>query len=236
MQHHTPIILALATITAAPAFGQAVTTFDNGTEGWSVSGRDDIAATGNPGNGLDVVLFDVFGADIRNNTNADFLGDYSRFTSPIELSIDIKANSIDFFGTPVSRELALELRDYDDSGLFLASTWISLGVLNPQVNDDWVTYSVVIEDTTAMDLPSGWRGAGAEDPDTFEPILPDGRTFANVLENVDEIAFTTFVPGFFFGFSNFDIQVDNVALRVIPAPGTAALALAGLPMLARRRR
>ena len=34
--------LALAGL-ALPAAGQVVTTFDNGPEGWSVSGRDDIS-------------------------------------------------------------------------------------------------------------------------------------------------------------------------------------------------
>ena len=31
-----------------------------------------------------------------------------------------------------------------------------------------------------------------------------------MLRNVDEVAFTTFVPGYFYGFTNFDIQVDNI--------------------------
>jgi hypothetical protein len=55
------------------------TTFDNGTEGWSISGRDTINPVGgNPGANMHGELVDVFGADIRNNTNNAFLGDLTR--------------------------------------------------------------------------------------------------------------------------------------------------------------
>jgi hypothetical protein len=229
---------AVVASAAGLASAQAVTTFDNGTEGWSVSGRDDIAPTGNPGNGLDVQLIDVFGADIRNNTNAAFLGDYTRFGTPIELSIDIKVNTISspFFPGELPRELVVELRDYtNNNGYPWTGVWFSLGVLDASVNNDWVTYSVIIDDPTSLALPAGWGGTGDEDPNTFEPVLPADRTFTSVLQSVDEIAFTTFVPGFFFGFTNFELQVDNIALRAVPAPGSLAV-LAGAGLLAGRRR
>ena len=53
---------------------------------------------------------------------------------------------------------------------------------------------------------------GDEDPVTFEPILPAGRSWTDVLAGVDRIEFTTFVPGFFFGFTNFDLSIDNVSI------------------------
>jgi len=200
--------------------GETVTTFDAGTEGWSISGRDTIdAAGGNPGENLHGILIDVFGADTRNRTNVEFLGDYNRFGGSIEISIDIKVNAIEFFGSPVPRELVVDLRNFDNqTGFTWASAWYSLGVLDSRVNNQWKTYSVIIDDTASIDLPAGWRGSGAEDPNTFEPILPEGRTFASVLEQIDEITFTTFVPGFFFGFTNFDIQVDNISIRSIAPP------------------
>jgi hypothetical protein len=80
----------------------------------------------------------------------------------------------------------------------------------------WHTYSVDVLDPTASDLPDGWGGTGDEDPVTFEPRLPPGRTFASVLASVDEIHFTTFVPGYFYGFTNFDMQVDNVGWLPLP--------------------
>lgn len=207
----TTIALASTTLLA----GDTTTTFDNGLEGWSISGRTDIDPTGGfPDANLHGILIDVFGADTRNRTNADFLGDYNRFGGSIELSIDIKVNSIDFSGSEVPRELVVDLRDFDQpNGFTWASVWFSLGILNTDPLGGWVTYSIIIDDTTSLDLPAGWRGSGDEDPNTFEPILPEGRTFASVLEGVDEITFTTFVPGFFFGFTNFDIQVDNITIR-----------------------
>ncbi|MBL4697572.1 MAG: hypothetical protein JKX70_01940 [Phycisphaerales bacterium] len=218
--------LALIAIASSTLAAQdTTTTFDNGLEGWSVSGRETIdEGGGNPGENLHAIMVDVFGADTRNSTNVNFLGDYNRFGGSIELSIDIKVNMIDFFGTIVSRELVVDLRDFDKpNGFTWASAWYSLGVLDSRVNNEWVTYSIIIEDTTSLDLPAGWRGSGAEDPDTFEPILPEGRTFASVLESIDQITFTTFVPGFFFGFTNFDIQVDNITIRAIGEPCLADL-------------
>lgn len=226
---------------AGGAFADATTTFDSGTEGWSVSGRDDISATGgNPGANMDVTLVDVFGADIRNNSNGDFLGDYNRFGGAVELSIDIKVNSIYQSFNPgfeLPRDLVVEIRDYDNSlGYPWTSVWFNLGTLNAGVNDDWVTYSVVIDDTAATDLPAGWGGYGDEDPSTFEPILPADRDFASVLASVDEIAFTTFVPGFFFGFTNMELQVDNISLTAVPAPSSALVLGMGGLVAARRRR
>jgi len=218
-------ILALALGTSMLVADETITTFDTGTEGWSISGRETIdEGGGNPGENMHGILVDVFGADTRNRTNVEFLGDYNRFGGSIEISIDIKVNSIDFFGTPVPRELVVDLRNFDDqTGFTWASVWYSLGVLDSRVNNEWTTYKIIIEDTATLDLPAGWRGSGAEDPDTFEPILPEGRTFASVLEQVDEITFTTFVPGFFFGFTNFDVQVDNITVRSIGAPCPADL-------------
>jgi len=211
---------------ACPLYaGDTTTTFDQGLEGWSISGRTTIdAAGGNPGANLHGILVDVFGADTRNRTNTDFLGDYNRFGGSIELSIDIKVNSIDFFGSPVPRELVVDLRDFENpNGLPWTSAWYSLGELDSTINNQWTTYSIIIEDTASLELPTGWGGSGDEDPNTFEPILPEGRTFASVLESIDEITFTTFVPGFFFGFTNFDIQVDNITIRAIGSPCLADL-------------
>ncbi|MDF1809635.1 MAG: PEP-CTERM sorting domain-containing protein [Phycisphaerales bacterium] len=223
---------------ASASTADVTTTFDNGTEGWSISGRDTIDQTGgNDGANMHGNLIDVFGADIRNNTNGDFLGDLSRYGSSIELSIDIKTNSLDFFGQQVPRELVVELRDYDnDNGYPWTSVWFSLGAIGVDFNSEWTTYSVTIDDTASLVLPGGWGGTGDEDPNTFEPILPVGRTFDSVISSVDEIAFTTFVPGFFFGFTNMDLQVDNISISTVPAPSSLALIGLGGIVGTRRRR
>ena len=59
-------------------------------------------------------------------------------------------------------------------------------------------------------------------------------TFADVLANVDEIAFTTLQPGFFFTFDDYDVTLDNISITATPTPG--ALALLGLSGIAGTRR
>jgi hypothetical protein len=96
---------------------------------------------------------------------------------------------------------------------------------------------VNIDNPSSATLPAGWGGYGAEDPVTFEPELPADRTFASVLASVDEIRFTTYVPGYFYGFTNFDLRFDNITVAPGPVPEPTTLAgLAGLMTLARRRR
>lgn len=244
MTHHRIAALCSAGLAAlaAPALADAITTFDNGLEGWSISGRTDIDATGgNPGANLHGVLIDVFGADTRNETNQAFLGDLTRY-GMFELSIDIQVNSITFGpGNEVPRDLVVELRDntrIPDSGLPYTSVWFNLGTLQAQTDrgtSGWQTYSVVIEDPFAANLPDGWGGFGDETP-LGDPILPADRTFTSVLQSVTSIHFTTFVPGYSFGFTNFDMQVDNISIRAVPAPSALALLAAGGLVGTRRRR
>lgn len=232
-------IACTATVAVAGTDGTTVT-FDNGTEGWSISGRTTINPFGgNPGANLHGQLDDVFGADIRTSTNQAFLGDLTRYGPQIELSIDIQVNSINMFGTEVSRELIVELRDYNNTNnLPWTSVYFNLGTLQADSSrgvSGWQTYSVIIEDPFALALPAGWGGYGDETP-LGEPILPADRTFTSVLQSVDELAFTTFVPGWFFGFTNFDIQVDNITIRAVPSPSAlAVLGLAGIAGTRRRR-
>ena len=98
---------------------------------------------------------------------------------------------------------------------------------------------VTIADTHAAALPAGWGGYGAE-TEFGEPILPAGTTFADVLRGVDEITFTTAVPGWFYGFTYFDVSLDNIGVSAVPEPATWALQGLGLaallPLLRRRRR
>jgi hypothetical protein len=214
------------------------TTFDNGLEGWSISGRTDINPSGgNPGANLNGLLIDVFGADIRNETNQAFLGDLTRY-GMFELSVDIKVNSITFGTNQVQRDLVVELRDNtNNNGLPYTSVYFHLGTLEAQTGGDngWQTYRVVIDDPFVTALPDGWGGFGDETP-FGDPILPADRTFTSVLQSVDSIHFTTFVPGFFFGFSNFDMQADNISIRTVPAPSALALLAAGGLVGTRRRR
>lgn len=230
-----PLAVLLAAASAASA---AVTTFDSGTEGWSVSGRDNISPTGgNPGANMDVELIDVFGADTRNDSNAAFLGDYTQLGAALNLSVDIKVTSIDFFGQQVSRDLVVELVDYNAPGSNYpyVSVYKHLGTLTAS-EPGWRNFATQIPNTSSATLPAGWGGTGDEDPVTFEPRLPADRTFDSVLRNVEEIRFTTFVPGFFFGFTNFVMAVDNPTVSAVPEPSVIGLAVLAAPALLRRRR
>jgi len=208
--------LLIAAAGAAPVLGQnsASVGFDSGSEGWSINGLDTITPTG--GNPAEHVRWndpvDTFGISARTSTHAAFLGDYTA-KGEVTLSIDMKVNYITFFGSPVPRNLIVELFDDDPFGSApAAQVWFPLTTL-PGSGLDWTTFSVNVTDVFSDTLPAGWRGAGDEDPVTFEPILPAGRTWTNVLAGVDRIEFTTFEPGFFFGFTNFDVSMDNVSIQ-----------------------
>ncbi|GEM_PF-477346 len=217
-----PALLLVAAV-ATPAIGQnsASVGFDAGSEGWSINGLNAITPTG--GNPAEHVRWnnpvDTFGISARTSTHAAFLGDYTA-KGEVTLSIDMKVNFITFFGSPVPRNLVVELFDDDPFGAAPpAQVWFPLTTLQGS-GQDWMTFSTTVTDVFSDTLPDGWRGAGDEDPMTFEPILPAGRTWTNVLAGVDRIEFTTFEPGFFFGFTNFDVSMDNVSIQPLP-PQTA---------------
>jgi hypothetical protein len=191
------------------------TTFEQGTDGWSVSGRNDIGPnSGNPGAALDVEVIDVFAADIRNDeNNPNFIGDYTTLGS-FRLSVDIKIDSITFGGLQVARDIIVELRDTttpNPKGYPYTSVWYNLGTLSAS-QPGWRTFSVEVVDPFSSTLPLGWAGYG--DEDAFgNPKLPDDRTFTSVLKQVDELHFTTAVPGYFYGPTNFFMKVDNISVQ-----------------------
>jgi hypothetical protein len=217
--------LAAALLGASPAASaggtnDALVTFDAGAEGWSLNGWDTTTATGgNPGARLWWADFvDNFTMAARTSTHPAFVGDYT-LKGPVTLGIDWQVSYIRFFGSPVPRELVVILYDDDTfAGAPAGAVWKSLGVLDGN-GMPWTAFETSVPDVHSAKLPPGWRGAGAEDPKTFEPILPPGRTWTNVLQGIDRIEFTTGVPGFFYGFTNFDLSIDNV--RIEPAAASA---------------
>ncbi len=157
------------------------------------------------------VQVDTFGCNVRTETNTDFVTDFTH-TGPVRITVDFKVNSINFFGSEVPRNIVLELRDYDVEGSYpYNSVWFDAGLL-PAPGEGWVTYEFIIDNVDDTELPAGWGGIGDEDPDTFEPILPANRTWTDMLQSIDEVQFTTFVPGFFYGFTNYDFEVDNITI------------------------
>ncbi|AXA92065.1 PEP-CTERM sorting domain-containing protein [Massilia sp. YMA4] len=239
----TMLLLACVPLAAHAAPGGSTVTFDNGLEGWEAMQPLD----GNGGSGIDHSLgngapalrtaMENFGISWTNKTNASFVGDYTSMKG-VTFGIDVSTQSIRYFNQEVTRNLVLELRDYDNAsnGLPYTSVWYNLGTLDAS-KPGWQHLSVTIGDTSATGLPSGWGGYGAEDASGM-PYLPADRTFASVLASVDEIAFTTYVPGQMYGFTDYDIAIDNISVSPVPEPaqgGMLAAGLAGIAVLARRR-
>lgn len=219
----------------------AVTTFENGPEGWEgpqgPGGMTVIDPTGGNPDANFHTTFNNFGITFFNNTNPDFVMDYTQFTE-ITLSVDVKVNQIGTF-FPVGRPWLVELRDYDNvsTGLPWVSVWYKFADISAAANPDWTTFSVTIDDPLSTTLPAGWGGYGDEDPNTFEPILPADRTFTDVLAGIDEIAFTTLEPGFFFSFDDYDVRLDNIGIQAIPEPTSIGLfGLCAMFVLRRRKR
>jgi len=229
----------------ASAATSATTTFSNGIEGWGIFFDNDGTlgdflepTAGNPDAHLRFTMVDTFGVNFHSDSNPDYLGDYTQFNNGVKLGVDVRVDDISFFGTPVERNLIVELVDFNDPGdpYPWTSVWYNLGPISQALTPDWTHFEVSILDPNSATLPAGWGGTGAEDPDTFEPILPPGRTFASVLANVEEIRFTTFEPGFFYGFTNFQLHYDNPSVTAIPEPATIGLVLAGAILLRRGRK
>lgn len=230
--------IALALIVAGAAKVNAhVVTFSSGTEGWvGPTGPGGVtyidASDGNPAPSFRTV-FNNFGIEFSNDANPVFLGDYTA-TPVVALGVDVRSRLVSFFGTPVTRNLILELRDYDNPPAFYpyVSVWYILGQI--RTGQPWTPFDVTIADTSATTLPAGWGGYGAEDPNTYEPMLPPDRTFASVLAGIDEISISTYEPGYFYGFTDFDVALDNIRISRVPEP--AALLLLGLGAALIRRR
>lgn len=216
-------LLTAATITLiAIASGSSIAgdtttvTFDNGTEGWTgpsgFGGATTIdPAGGNPGAHMQTI-FNDFGITFRSSSNEAFVGDYTQFES-ITISIDVQVDFLSFPPIDVSRPFLLDLRDVDTAtgGFPWSSVWFLFDHISEENNSEWTTYSVTF-DPNSIEIPARWGGFGAEDPDTFEPTLPEGVTFAQVLSGVDTIAFTTLQPGWVFGFTDYEVGIDNITI------------------------
>jgi hypothetical protein len=211
-------IVFAAAATACLALPASTTRFDDGAEGWE--GPQGIGGVGtfidekegDPVPGFHTV-FNDFGITFRNSTNENFVQDLTQVVG-FSFSIDTKVNDISFFGTPAPRPWLVEFRDFDagPSGNQFASVWYKFADISAATHGEWTRFSVDVLEKDYGSLPAGWRGAGAEDPVTFEPMLPEGITFADVIAGYDELAITTLEPGFFFGFTDHDVVVDNITL------------------------
>jgi hypothetical protein len=213
---------------------------DANHQGWTVNGNQMTFPGGNPGTYMGVPYLDFFGIDLRNeDLSSPVNGDITRYGADLSVSVDVRMfNLTSSTGDQINPDwfnLVLELRDYGDPGTGYPYTSVFTVIQGlPQIEEGWVTYNYVIP--IQNDLPLGWGGTGDEDPVTFEPRLPENRSYLSVLQNVDEFRITTFEPGYFYGFNFWEMGFDNVNVSAVPAPGTAGLlTLAGLASARRRR-
>ena len=217
--------------------------FDGGSDDGFIGNAFFEATGGNPGGNAHHFV-NAFGMSLRTGgvgepANPGFLGDYSPFSN-ITFGVDVMVNSIAGLNGELPRNLGLMLIDRDIQGANGASgIWYTLDTISQATHSNWTHLEVTITDPTQIALPPGWIGFGDEDPNTFEPILPAGASFATVLAGVDELRISTFEPGFFFTFADFDVRLDNISVTLgssaVPEPGCGILAF-GLLLLAGRRR
>ena len=234
---------ACAAVSAAShAASSTVVGFDGGDDGGFTGNSYFLPEGGNPG-GSALFLIESFGIELRTGaigetSNPNFLGDYSSFAS-ITFSFDVKVNSLTFGGRQIAREIGVELIDRDIQGVDGGSgVFFLLDYVSKATHGDWTTLSVTISDPRQTALPDGWIGFGDLDPLTFAPVLPEGATFASVLAGADEFRLTSYQPGFFYGFTDFNVLVDNLSVSVtpVPAPGALFLFASGVIAIVRRRR
>lgn len=150
---------------------------------------------------------DTFGVGLNTDTNKEFLGDYFD-KNIVRIGIDVKVNSIKFYGSEVKREFVIQLFDKTIGDDGEVSVWYNFGELPPS-KSGWVSLTVDIP--LQEELPPRWGGTGSSG-ENYEFILPADRTYGSVLTNVASISFTSYVPGFVYGFTYFDMQIDNVSI------------------------
>ncbi len=225
----------LCTTLLALAGGQAIaqtstTTFDNGSEGWN-GGNGTFITSDNTGNQFMRSVDWTFGVHYTNNSLEGFLGDYTASES-ITLSVDVRVDMLnsenipDGRSVPQIRSLVLDLRntEFGNGGIFAygAVIWVLDSQISEANNGEWQTFSVTF-DPNSLELPEGWIGFGGSD-DADGPVLPEGATFADILSNVDELSFNTFVPTEFYLQVFFDFSIDNFTItRNAPATCPADL-------------
>ena len=170
------------------------------------------AKGGNPGGNAYLPNALVNFPDLRTTTNQAFLGDYSIF-SEVTISFDLLVENLETLNAEqIERPIGIQFINEDFQGQFQAAgVFYELGLISSELQSDWTNLSVTF-DPNSTSLPLGWTGFGAEDPNTFEPILPENVTFADILSGVDQFSITGAVPGFFFGSVFTELRIDNITL------------------------
>lgn len=192
-------------------------------QGWTVNGQQMIFPGGyGGGNFMGVPYLDFWGITLANETAPELLGDLTRHGGEyLSLELSVRVSRFDnFFGEPMDpslRPLVLQLIDVgnssdpaDDVSVYF------VGEGCPRQGEQWRTRRFRIPLYGHEALPAGWSGTGDEDPTTFEPRLPPGRTYGSVIRSVDRAQVTTLQPGYFYAPSFWEAGFDSVLVGSAP--------------------
>jgi len=213
-------MVAVAGLWSVAAAAQTtVVTFDDGWQGWTPPWTANAADTriestgGHPGAyahttaelyDLGYYIDDVFGGE------SPFLGNHAEHAS-LTFSIDFKADRVRIGGQPAEVPVFVHFRNFAHN----ASVFFRLGTLAD--GQAWTTHSVTV-DPRSLQMPAGWGGTGADDPETGGPVLPAGVTFADVMSDVNEVSLAAHEPYEPFEGGDFDVGVDNIRIAFGEAP------------------
>jgi hypothetical protein len=181
----------------------------------SFEGNCEYSATGgNPGGHMYVPYLDFWGLTLRTSAANALTGNLARHGGALRLSVDIQVLQLNnWFGDPMDPNNFPVVFQFVDATDPIVSVYFT-GPGMPGTSQGWTGFTCEIPDPTSATLPPGWGGTGDEDPVTFEPILPAGRTYASVMQNVGEVRITTMQPGYFYVSSFWEAGWDNVRLEL----------------------
>ena len=206
---------AIAAAFPVPATFECVsTTFPNGFDDWNQT--EFVSWIKNEGNPASSLNYYVQGKSFNLffTTNSDKWLKVLKSNRQLIFSVDVLTKQLSFL-PPVKDvlPLILEFRDYKNppAPYPYVSVQAELGTLQEEDVPTWKTMRIFINDTRSKTLPKGWVGYGAEDKQ-HKPILPRGRTFANVIANADQIVVTTQKAGFHHPMIYTNVNIDNVML------------------------
>jgi hypothetical protein len=214
------MVMNMVALAGTPAMAQVLLSEDfelgNNSGWWSTGGSELFFSNGNPGAYLGVPYGDWYwitlGTEQVGNAGT---GDLTRHGGPLEFAVDIRVFQLhNWFNEPMNpNNFPVVIQFVDGTGPWEVSVFY-VGNGMPRVEQEWVRFTFEVPDPTGTALPPGWGGTGDEDPVTYEPILPPGRTYRSVMENVTEVRITTAVPGYFYIPSWWEVGFDNLAISL----------------------
>ncbi len=217
-------LVGLACAAMGPgALGQVIhfADFENGQPaGWLVNGIATMFPSGgNPGQYIGLPYGDFWGVTLRcEEAGHPVTGDLTRHGGPLTFDVDVNVFQLhNWMPAPIPPEefpFLIEFVDYPAPGSPdpMVSVYYTGPGLPPQ--GTWGHFTFEVPDPTSTTLPPGWGGTGDEDPVTGGPMLPPNRSYTSVVQNVDEMRFTTFQPGYFYIANFWEVGFDNVKVTV----------------------